>query len=82
MPRPRPVQPRALSPAGRRVLAVLHDPDMCVADQAPATVCTRLLDAHSYLRSAPTMYWILRPKGEVRVKATGSDSAERRRRPS
>jgi putative transposase len=61
---PRRPQPRALSAAERaRVLAVLHEPRF--VDQAPASIFATLLDEGTYLCSIPTMYRLLRERGET-----------------
>ena len=60
-------QPRALSEVERTQLRrVLNSPEH--ADEAPATVYAKLLDAGVYLASVPTMYRVLREHGEVRER--------------
>jgi putative transposase len=57
-------QPRALTEAERaKVLRVLHSERF--ADAAPATVYATLLDEGTYLCSEPTMYRLLRERGET-----------------
>ncbi|MFE2067537.1 transposase [Streptomyces sp. NPDC059467] len=69
---PKPVRerrphPRALTPAEReRVVAVLNGERF--RDTAPAEVYATLLDEGVYLCSEPTMYRILRARGEVRER--------------
>jgi putative transposase len=48
------------------VLEVLHHPDH--VDEAPATVCAKLLDEGRYLASTSTMYRVLRANAEVRER--------------
>lgn len=66
-PRPERVvapQPRALSEVERKEIRRILNSDEH-ADEAPATVYAKLLDAGSYLGSVSTMYRILREHGEV-----------------
>lgn len=57
-------QPRALTDAERQaVLDVLHSPRF--VDQAPEAVYATLLDEGTYLCSVPTMYRLLRARGET-----------------
>jgi putative transposase len=63
-PPPRRRQPRALSPAEQAaVLEVLHSQRF--VDTAPASVYATLLDEGIYLCSVPTMYRLLRARGET-----------------
>jgi putative transposase len=63
-PAPRRRQPRALSEAEQAaVLDVLHSERF--VDAAPETVYATLLDEGTYLCSAPTMYRLLRARGET-----------------
>jgi putative transposase len=66
-PRPERVvapQPRALSEVERKEIRRILNSDEH-ADEAPATVYAKLLDAGTYLGSVSTMYRILREHGEV-----------------
>lgn len=63
-PPPRRRQPRALTEAEQQaVLDVLHSERF--VDHAPEAVYATLLDAGSYLCSVPTMYRLLRARGET-----------------
>jgi putative transposase len=63
-PPPRKPQPRALSEAEQAaVLEVLHSERF--VDQAPEAVYATLLDEGTYLCSVPTMYRLLRARGET-----------------
>lgn len=63
-PAPRRRQPRALTEAEQRaVLDVLHSERF--VDQAPEAVYATLLDEGRYLCSVPTMYRLLRARGET-----------------
>jgi putative transposase len=63
-PAPRKRQPRALTETEQTaVLDVLHSPRF--VDQAPEAVYATLLDEGTYLCSIPTMYRLLRARGET-----------------
>lgn len=69
--RPRGVQPRALLAAeAAAVLETLHSQRF--VDVAPASVYATLLDEGVYLCSVPTMYRLLRARGESRERRAQS----------
>jgi putative transposase len=66
-PRPRPVSPRALSPAEQAVVRATLDSER-FQDCSPREVYATLLDERTYLCSWPTMYRILSANDEVRER--------------
>ncbi len=72
-PRPRTIQPRALSAVEQaEVRGLLHSERF--VDQAPATVYATLLDEERYLCSVSTMYRVLRADGETREDTRAAPS--------